>query len=183
MEPAVTYELLADGYERRAEPRLRDVFLALAADAYAASGQPDQAERARQKLLQRSPYHLLKPYASFTEALKSPDVLDYLQDLRQKHPPGAAEKMMPEVRPDAPLGPSADWAHAPAPAETLLGASSSGALRRRPAPSPYGPAGAAPLPEKVDPNVLAWAPSVLFALVLFLSLSWALYIFVGPFLD
>src|SRR5262245_55902959 len=101
MEPAATYEALADGHERRGEPRLRDVFLALAAESFASHALPDQAERVRQKLLTHSPYHLLKPYSNFTESLRSSDVLDYLADLRQQFPPETATRMLEENKPES----------------------------------------------------------------------------------
>src|SRR5262245_28581114 len=98
MERAAIYEQLADAHDRRAEARQRDIFLALAADAHLAAGKPEQAERMRQKLLQRSPYHLLKPYSNFAEALKSPDVVDYLEDLRHQFPAETAEKLLESAK-------------------------------------------------------------------------------------
>ncbi|HKB42386.1 MAG TPA: hypothetical protein VKD72_38525, partial [Gemmataceae bacterium] len=80
------YQDLADWYERQAQPQLRDRFLLLAADAALSSGDADEAERLRQHLLQLSPHHMLKPFASFAQALRSPDVQGYLGDMRDKYP-------------------------------------------------------------------------------------------------
>lgn len=169
MDRPVIYEQLAEVCERRAEARQRDVFLALAADAYLHAGEPDQAERLRQKLLLRSPYHLLKPYSSFAEALQSPDVVDYLEDLRHQFPPETAEKLLAEVRP---LEGTPSAASSPAP------------LWRRPAPSPYRPKPLAALPEqKPDAPAFPWVPGVLFALTLLLSLAWTAYVLGRPFLE
>ena len=86
-QPLRLYQDLADWYERQAQPQLRDRFFLLAADAALSSGHPEDAERLRQRLLQLSPHHMLKPFASFAQALKSPDVQGYLSDMRNKYPP------------------------------------------------------------------------------------------------
>lgn len=88
------YEELADQYDRKGEPRQRDLFLALAADAALAGGRPDEAERLRARLLQFSPHNLLRPFASFAEALASPDIKDYLGDLRRQYPPDQAVRLL-----------------------------------------------------------------------------------------
>jgi hypothetical protein len=88
------YQELADWYERQAQAQLRDRFLLLAADAALAAGQPDEAEHLRQRLLERSPHHMVKPFASFAEALRSPDVQGYLYDLRQSYPQETAEQLL-----------------------------------------------------------------------------------------
>src|SRR5262245_20417775 len=87
------YEELAEGHARRQEARQRDVFLVLAADAALTLGQRDQAERLRRRLLSGNPYHLLRPYASFAEALGSPDVQHFVAELRLQFPPETAEQM------------------------------------------------------------------------------------------
>ena len=92
------YESLADWYERQAQAQMRDRFLLLAADTALAGGQPDEAERLRLRLLQHSPHHMLRPFASFAEALGSPDVQGYLSDLRQTYPPETAEQLLGSLR-------------------------------------------------------------------------------------
>src|SRR5437660_11584317 len=90
----LVYERLAEWYDREGQPKLRDWFLVLAADAAHSAGQPAEAERLRGRLLQRNPHHLLKPFASFAEALRSPDVQGYVADLRRTYPPAAAEQLL-----------------------------------------------------------------------------------------
>jgi hypothetical protein len=95
------YKELADHYERQKQPAMRDRFLVLAADAAWKAGQPDEAERLRQRLLQANPHHLLKPYSSFAQALEAPDVQTYVRDLRTNYPPELAEGLLRNVRPAA----------------------------------------------------------------------------------
>src|SRR5947209_17928379 len=92
------YRELAEGYDRQGQPQLRDRFLALAADAALADGQADEAERLRQRLLEHSPHHLLKPFSSFAEARRSPDVQGYLKELRQDYPVDKARGMLDSLR-------------------------------------------------------------------------------------
>src|SRR4051812_17384469 len=80
------YRELADRYQQRGQPAMRDRFLVLAADAAHAAGLSDEAEHLRQRLLQANPHHLLKPYGSFAEALDSSSVQIYVQDLRINYP-------------------------------------------------------------------------------------------------
>ena len=88
------YEELAERSARQQEARQRDIFLGLAADAAIAAGRREEAERLRQKLLQLNPHSLLRPYASFDEALQSSDIQDYVADLRRLYPPTQAEKLL-----------------------------------------------------------------------------------------
>jgi hypothetical protein len=88
------YKELADWYERQRQPPMRDRFLVLAADAALAANRPDEAERLRSRLLQVNPHHMLKPYASFTQALKAPDVQTYVKDLRVNYPANVAEDLL-----------------------------------------------------------------------------------------
>src|SRR3954454_21336692 len=88
------YEQLADWYDHDGQPKLRDWFLVLAADTAQTAGQADEGERLRGRLLQRNPHHLLRPFASFAEALRSPDVQGYVADLRRTYPPAAAEQLL-----------------------------------------------------------------------------------------
>jgi len=178
MDAASTYEALADANERRSEPRQRDIFLALAADAHASAGRPAEAERIRQKLLRHSPYHLLKPYTSFTEALRSSDVNDYLGDLRQQFPPDTALQMLTEM--GGPLFAQTvsfrGSAEKPPPQAAPQ-------AQRRAAPSPYAASAPTSFPPKPEGPTLTWVPGLLVVLVLLLSLAWALYVFGGPFLE
>lgn len=91
---------LADWHQEQGQPQQRDRFLVLAADAALAAGQREEAERLRHRLLQLNPHHLLKPYASFAEALRAGDVQSYLTALRQSHPWEAAERLLATLRPD-----------------------------------------------------------------------------------
>jgi hypothetical protein len=88
------YEELAQRYEREQEPRQRDNLLVLAADAALAAGRADDAERVRQRLLQVNPHHLLRPFASFAEALEAQDVRDFVADLRRQYPPVYAQRLL-----------------------------------------------------------------------------------------
>jgi hypothetical protein len=94
------YRELADWYERQGQASLRDRFLMLAADAAFAAGLKDEAERLRLRLLQLNPHHLLKPFASFAEAVQSGDVQDYLLDLRQNYPHMVAEQLLQSLAED-----------------------------------------------------------------------------------
>jgi hypothetical protein len=89
---------LAEWYEAHSQAQMRDRFLLLAADAALSEGAPEEAERLRQRLLQHSPHHMLKPYASFAEALRSPDVQGYINDLRRTYPLESAEQLLMSLR-------------------------------------------------------------------------------------
>src|SRR3954453_10161227 len=86
MQPSELYLELADYYDQRGEAQSRDRFLVLAADAAKTAGDANEAEHLRQRLLSVNPHHLLKPFKSFEEALKSRDVTDYINALRRRHP-------------------------------------------------------------------------------------------------
>jgi hypothetical protein len=88
------YERLAERFEREQEPRQRDNLLVLAADAALNAGQPEEAERLRRRLLELNPHHLLRPFASFADALQSPDIKDLLADLRRQYPPEYAQRLV-----------------------------------------------------------------------------------------
>jgi hypothetical protein len=96
------YQELADWYERQGQAKLRDWFLVLAADAALTLGRADEAERLRGRLLGQNPHHLLRPYQSLAEAMKAPDVQNYIADLRRSYPPEAAEHMLQQLRAGAP---------------------------------------------------------------------------------
>lgn len=92
------YQELADLHDRRNQPQLRDRFLVLAADTAQRAGLTQEAERLRLVLLQLNAHHLLKGFASFTEALRSTDVQTYVNDLRLSYPPDAAEQLLESAR-------------------------------------------------------------------------------------
>ena len=94
------YKELADLYERQRQPQMRDRFLVLAADAALLAGKPDEADRLRLRLLKVNPHHMLKPYASFAQALKAPDVLTYVKDLRVNYPADVAEDLLRTLQAD-----------------------------------------------------------------------------------
>ncbi|MBV9121801.1 MAG: hypothetical protein JO112_00400, partial [Planctomycetes bacterium] len=75
-----------------------DRFLVLAADAAFSGGQLDEAERLRGRLLQLNPHHLLKPFASMEEAVRSTDVQNYIAGLRRTYPPETAENLLETAR-------------------------------------------------------------------------------------
>jgi hypothetical protein len=93
-----TYRELAEDYGRQGQAQMRDRFLVLAADAAMAAGQAEEAERLRGRLLQHNPHHLLKPYSSFAEAMKSTDVQNYIGALRRNHPQEKAENLLEGLR-------------------------------------------------------------------------------------
>src|SRR5438132_3237860 len=104
------YRELAEDYGRQGQAQMRDRFLVLAADAALAAGQHAEAERLRGRLLQHNPHHLLKPYSSFAEAMKSADVQNYVGALRRSHPYEKAENLLEGLRqsgePGVPVAPA-----------------------------------------------------------------------------
>src|SRR5205807_405899 len=92
------YRDLADYHERQGLDQLRDRFLVLAAAAAQTTGQGDEAERLRQRLLKGNADHMLRGFTSMAQALRAPDVQTYLEDLRQEYPPRAAEDLLASVR-------------------------------------------------------------------------------------
>jgi hypothetical protein len=94
------YQELANWYEQTGQAQMRDRFLVLAADAALSAGRAEQADRLRLRLLQQNPHHLLKPYGSMAEALKAPDVQNYVADLRRSYTPETAEHLLHSLRPD-----------------------------------------------------------------------------------
>jgi hypothetical protein len=92
------YRELAEWNDRLGQAQARDRFLVLAADAALCAGLDAEAELLRQRLLKLSPHHMLRPFASFAEALSSPDVQGYVGELRRSWPPAAAEEMLAKIR-------------------------------------------------------------------------------------
>jgi hypothetical protein len=107
------YRKLAEEHNRLNHPLERDRFLLLAADAALTAGQRDEAERFRRSILSQNPNHLLKPYGTLDEALKSSDILAYVQQLRRSYPQDKAATMLDGLKKSAPP-PSA-----PAPAKPI----------------------------------------------------------------
>jgi hypothetical protein len=122
------YEELAEMYERQGQAKLRDWFLVLAADAALSAGRPNEAERFRGRLLQINPHHLLKPFPSMGDALKSPDVQGYIVELRRAYPPQAAEQLLESQKSAGAGAPARAPAPKPQPAEKRVPAA--------PAPAP-----------------------------------------------
>src|SRR5262249_7721987 len=94
----MVYRDLAEYHERQGLDQLRDRFLVLAAAAAQTSGQSEEAERLRQRLLKGKPTHFLRPFTSMAQALQAPEVQTYVEDLRQEYPPRAAEDLLASVR-------------------------------------------------------------------------------------
>jgi hypothetical protein len=88
------YEQLADYENQRGAPQMRDRYLVLAADAALSAGVSGEAERLRTRLLEYNPHHMLKPFHSLAEAMRSPDVLNYLVNLRRICSPETAERIL-----------------------------------------------------------------------------------------
>jgi hypothetical protein len=86
------YAQLAEDHQKQGRPQERDRFLLLAADAALSGGKRDVAENFRRTLLARNPNHLLKPYSSLSEALASPDIATYVQELRRTYPAERLER-------------------------------------------------------------------------------------------
>ncbi len=89
-----TYADLAELYERQGQPKHRDWFLVLAADAALSAQQPAEADRLLGRLLTVNPHHFLRPFASFGEALRSPDVQGYVGNLKRNYPPDKAHELL-----------------------------------------------------------------------------------------
>ncbi len=159
------YRDLAELHEQRGQIAARDRNLVLAADAALAAGMPDEAERLRQRLLQTTRHHLLKPYASFTEAAQAPDVRTYLRDLRLNYPVEAAQDALQALRnappenapnPPAPAVPPVPRAGQVPPTAPLLDVFGVQPIDKQPAPRPRPPAPAPP--RRAAPPVPAPPP-------------------------
>lgn len=104
-DPVANYEQLADQEDKAGAAQMRDRFLILAADAALTLGQHERAEKLRARLLEQNPHHLLRPYSSLADAMKSPDVFSYVVDLRSTYPPDEAERLLgvpPGSKPEEP---------------------------------------------------------------------------------
>jgi hypothetical protein len=96
-----TYQALAEGYDRQAQPQMRDRFLVLAAHAAFTSGQPAEADKLQSRLLKCNPHHLLRPYSSFAEAMNSLDVQNYIGALARSHPPERMLTLLASMKNDS----------------------------------------------------------------------------------
>ncbi len=93
-----TYEEIANLYDRQGQGKQRDIFLVLAADLAFEAQAGAEAERLRQRLMALNPYNLFRPYSSFAEAIQSPDIQLYIEDLRRQFPPSQAEALLRALR-------------------------------------------------------------------------------------
>jgi hypothetical protein len=94
----LVYRDLADWHDRQGLDELRDRFLVLAAASAQAIGEADEAERLYQRLLRSNPHHVLRRFASFTDAMRASEVQSYVEELRQEYPLHAAEDLHASVR-------------------------------------------------------------------------------------
>ncbi len=92
------YKELADWHERQGQPQMRDRFLVLAADAALSAGRPVEGDLLLARLLRSNPHHMLRPVASFGEAMASPDIQNYVGELRRTYPPEQAEQQFDKMR-------------------------------------------------------------------------------------
>jgi hypothetical protein len=180
------YRELADRYDQARDAGKRDLFLVLAAEAALALGQNDQAERLLQRLLALNPHSLLKPYSSLAEALRSPDVQFYVEDLKRQFPPEKAERLLHE------LGGKVPAASPPSDVYRVQGQPPVLPKPAPPAPAPpaktaaariYGfqpPAQSAPRPDEDDAG--SWFTWLLFLVLLAGGLALAWVTFLAPLL-
>ncbi len=91
------YQRLAEAHQAQGKYQERDRFLVLALDAAHQAGQTKAADQLRGRILELNPNHLIKPYPSFVDALKSPNFTNYLMQLRKNYPPAIAQALWQEV--------------------------------------------------------------------------------------
>ena len=197
------YRELAEREAERGATQIRDRFLLLAADAALTSGHPEEAEQLRKQLVAANPHHLIRPYESFAEAMKAPEVYSYVADLRGSYAPEEAEQMLQSLRDGEPCDDAAEKPLRPAPTN---GPAADGPeiyplvpfrLEKKPAKprvttlpaeappvevSPYHPQPERPRTTEEPPSALnVWVPTGLFILVLAASLALAAYTLARPF--
>jgi len=177
------YQELADRFDKLRDAGKRDLFLVLAAESALSLGLAEIAERMLQKLLAASPHSLLKPYSSLSEAMRSPDVQFYVEDLKRQFPPEKAERLLQEledkeaaaadvyaIRDDAPRPVSSR------PAVALP--------KVAPARSPVSPYSYPKLPEPAatenEDSAGSWFAWLLFFVMVAAAIALAWYAFVGP---
>lgn len=190
------YRELAERETERGETRMRDRFLLLAADAALASGQTEEAEQLRKQLVEANPHHLIRPYESFAEAMKAPEVYSYVADLRGTYSPEEAEKMLQELRDD---GPGDEPAEKPIPFPASNGPAADGPIlyplvplspEAKPIAKPrvtaetpkyHAPPERSASSEEPSSVLNLWVPTGLFILVLAAALALAVYTLARPF--
>ena len=143
------YEDLSNWYDRQGQAKLRDWFLVLAADTATSIGENERCERLRKRLLHVNPHHVLKPFATFKDALKSPQVRQYVADLKKRYPLETAEQLLKASqkkrgKPEAPKAPEIKVVRSKLQADT-----------RTPCPAVESPAAANP----ANPNAKRAAPT------------------------
>jgi hypothetical protein len=92
------YLELIDSYGDQGQPVLRDYFVLLAADAYLASGQEDEAETLYTEFSANNPDHVLAGHASLAAAVNDPEADGYLASLRQNYPEDVVRDLVQEAR-------------------------------------------------------------------------------------
>jgi hypothetical protein len=130
---------------------MRDRFLLLGATALLSSGQREEAEKLRLRLLELNPSHLLKPFASLAEALKSRDIVDYVAGLRRSYPPQTAEHLLESLKRDSGRGTNPNKMAASPQAAPELPALESVGSRRPGGPGKSFPSSAKPNEQPQSP--------------------------------
>jgi hypothetical protein len=189
---------LANIYDQRNEPKMRDRFLILAADAANTAGRKQEAEQLLQRLLKASPHHMMKAYRTFAEAVQAEPVRVYIADLRQNYPPDVVRTLLESLRgKPAPVDAktAADlpdiFPFQPEPESTSVLPSASSASTSRAAkvedpPTEKDPPlpPLRPAPKKAAPKRqgASWLALVLFILVFLTGLALLGYALARPFL-
>lgn len=191
------YQELADRFDKLHNAGKRDLFLVLAAEAALSLGLAEVAERLLHKLLAVSPHNLLKPYSSLAEALRSPDVQFYVEDLKRQFPPEKAEQVLQEledraavamgdvyaVRDEAPRRLDAPRPEVPRPMSMNPSPALPKIVPARPPVSPYSyarPPESAPADN--EDSAGSWFAWLLFFMMVGAAIALAWYAFVGPML-
>lgn len=181
------YQELADRFDRLRDAGKRDLFLVLAAEAALSLGLAEVAERMLHKLLAVSPHNLLKPYSSLAEALRSPDVQFYVEDLKRQFPPEKAERLLQELE-DKTEGSGDVYTvreEPPRPVSVKPTAAMPKIMPARPPVSPYSYApSATPTPPtaETEDSDGSWFTWLLFLVIAGAAIALAWYAFVGPML-
>jgi hypothetical protein len=178
------YRELADLYQQQGQSQLRDRFLLLAALAAHESGNSSEADRLRQRLLQYNPHHLVKPFSSFADAMRSPDVQTYVRDLKQSYPPETAQQMLAGFR-QAGQDPASQTPYRLLPPQVPPRVPISAPAMGRPAPpAPRTLRTFAPAAPQTDDAVHGtWFATLLFVVTLLVGAGLAAYTLVRPFLQ
>jgi len=153
------YLELLDAYGRQGQGQLRDAFALLAAEAYLASGQEDEAEALFAEFARRNPGHAVARIASLAAAVHHPEASGHLDRLRETYPEDVVRSLVQEARARRPLLASAAPARQnnpppnrgpgnpvprPHPQPTLPPRREPAPAPARPAPQPARPAPAGP---------------------------------------